>query len=457
MSPSVYLVVSLAVSFGGASPGTAKPEQHSDPPSARTDSQIFERARRSVFVVETESGHGSGFLVDARGLIITNDHVLGRGPYLAVGVTPERKYPAVIVARDLSRDLALIRIHPQAVEGLEPLRFNDAAAAVTVGERVLAIGSALSQAGAVLTTGIVSRLEADTIIADLNVNAGSSGGPLLNLNGEVVGLCTFFVKAPAGPGLAGVVRAHAARAFVAKAAASLTPESPLFEALPVASPIPYPADALHERAGNVRSLAPYGATVRRMRIDVLTPPVAYFEAHQREILQAQTYAEVQGRATQTHADRNGYTWKSYAGQVEAIIGIRAVPDVVDLAGSEMNEAPAFPPATSSTVERQGMRFTSDVREIRLFRNGVEVVPIVPGRFCRNAPDAAQRQPAGCFGLSQYLPSAFEPGAELELRVYSDDETKPRVWKIPSTVIKRVWEDFGPWRAVAACPAPCTPR
>lgn len=457
MSPSVYLVASLAVWFGGAFPGNAKPEQHSHQPAARTESEVFERASQSVFVVETESGHGSGFLVDGRGLIITNHHVLGRTPYLAVGVTPDRKYPAVVVARDLSRDLALIRIHPRAVEGLEPLRFHDSAAPVKVGERVLAIGSALSQAGTMLTTGIVSRLEADTILADLNVNAGSSGGPLLNLHGEVVGVCTFLKKAPAGPGLAGIVRAHVARPFVARAAASLTPESPPFTALPVASPIPYPADALRERAGRVPSLAPYGTTVRGMRIDVLTPPAAYFEAHQQEIREAQRYAEAQGRATQTPSDRNGYAWKSYTGHVEAIVGVRAVPDVMDLAGSGINEDARFLPATTSTIARRELRFATDVREIRLFRNGVEVVPIVPGRFCRNAADAAQRQPAGCFGLSQYLPSAFEPGGELELHVYSDDATKPRVWKIPSTVIKRVWEDFEPSRAVAACPAPCTPR
>ena len=272
MSPSVYLVASLAILLGGASTPTG-PEPQGHQPAARTESEVFERARRSVFVVETESGHGSGFLVDVRGLIITNDHVVGRASYLAVGVSPSRKYPAVVVARDPSRDFALIRIHARAVEGLEPLRFNDFAAGVKVGERVVAIGSALSQAGSVLTTGIVSRLEADTLIADLNVNSGSSGGPLLNLNGEVVGLCTFFVKAPAGPGLAGIVRAHVARPILAAAAGSLTLESPPFEALPVPSPIPYPADALREKAAGIRSPGAYGTTVRGMRIDALTPPI----------------------------------------------------------------------------------------------------------------------------------------------------------------------------------------
>lgn len=455
MSPSVYLVASLAMLLGGAS--TPRPEPQGHQPAARTESEVFERARRSVFVVETESGHGSGFLVDVRGLIITNDHVVGRASYLAVGVSPSRKYPAVVVARDPSRDFALIRIHARAVEGLEPLRFNDFAAGVKVGERVVAIGSALSQAGSVLTTGIVSRLEADTLIADLNVNSGSSGGPLLNLNGEVVGLCTFFVKAPAGPGLAGIVRAHVARPILAAAAGSLTLESPPFEALPVPSPIPYPADALREKAAGIRSPGAYGTTVRGMRIDALTPPIVYFEAHQTEIRQAQQNAEARGRGAPGEPFRNRYAWQAYTGHVEAIIGVRAVPDVIDLADNEIDEEVEVRRTTPSAIGRR-VRFTGDVRKIQLLRNGVEVVPIVPGRFCRNAADASPRQPAGCFGLYQYAPSAFAPGAELELRVYSEDApTKPRVWKIPASVVSRVWADFAPWLAVAGCPTPCAMR
>ena len=322
-----------------------------------------------------------------------------------------------------------------------------------VGERVVAIGSALSQAGSVLTTGIVSRLEADTLIADLNVNSGSSGGPLLNLNGEVVGLCTFFVKAPAGPGLAGIVRAHVARPILAAAAASLTLESPPFEALPVPSPIPYPADALREKAAGIRSPGAYGTTVRGMRIDALTPPIVLFEAHQTEIRQAQQNAEARGRGAPGEPFRNRYAWQAYTGHVEAIIGVRAVPDVIDLADNEIDEEVEVRRTTPSAIGRR-VRFTGDVRKIQLLRNGVEVVPIVPGRFCRNAADASPRQPAGCFGLYQYAPSAFAPGAELELRVHSEDApTRPRVWKIPASVVSRVWADFAPWLAVAACPAP----
>lgn len=438
MRPSLYLVASITVLFADA-PQSAPAEIQPNRSAALTESEVFEQARRSVFVVETESGYGSGFLVDDRGLVITNDHVIGRTSYLAVSVDSKRKYPAVVVARDTFRDIAVIRVDPRAIAGLEPLRFEDSGNTATVGERILAIGSALTGNG-VLTTGIVSRLEAETIIADLNVNAGSSGGPLLNLNGEVVGVCTFYIKAPAGPGLAGIVRAPFVRAIFAKAARALSLESPPFEALPVASSIPYPASALPEMAATIRSPSDYGTTIGSMRIDVLTPPLVYFEAHQVEMRQA-------------HKARARYSWHAFNGDVEAIIGIRAVPAVTDLAADRIDEGAAG----SNVIGGRRGQFTTDVREIRLLRDGVDVVPIVPGRFCTRPEEAALHRPAGCFGLYQYPPSAFAPGAELEVRVYSDQSTKPRAWHIPPKVITRVWADFAPWLVVAGCPAPCARR
>jgi S1-C subfamily serine protease len=77
-----------------------------------------------------------------------------------------------------------------------------------VGERVLAVGSPLATEG-ILTTGIVSRVESDAIISDVNINPGNSGGPLLNFRGQVIGITTFGVQEPGrGPGISGIVRIH---------------------------------------------------------------------------------------------------------------------------------------------------------------------------------------------------------------------------------------------------------
>ena len=388
-----------------------------------SDSELFERARRSVVLVETESGHGSGFLVDSGGLILTNDHVLGRSPYLAVGLDPHHKYAAVVLIRDSSLDLAVIAVNPRAIEGIRPLRFADDTT-VKIGARVLAIGSALTDSGALVTTGIVSRLAPGTIIADLNLNPGSSGGPLLDVNGAVLGICTYHLTAAAGPGLAGAIPAQLASGLIARAGLSRW-DAPSFERLPVASPTPYPAAALRERAVALRP-GTYGKTIDGMRLDVLTPPVVYREAHEADIKQGGQGA--------------GYTWQSNTGRVEALVGVRVVPEM-------------------RSIDEKHVRFVNSVRRVRLLRNGVEVMPIVPGRFCDRAiaPRDARRF-EGCLAFYQYQPEAFAPGAALQIEVSSDSARgKPRRWNLPPALIAKVRADFEPWLATLPCPVPCRER
>src|SRR5690606_16242235 len=82
-----------------------------------SETELYDRYRGSVFKVISESGHGSGFLVDAAGLIVTNHHVVGQSDYLAVSVDERRKYPGELVAQDEVNDIAVVRVHPTAVEG----------------------------------------------------------------------------------------------------------------------------------------------------------------------------------------------------------------------------------------------------------------------------------------------------------------------------------------------------
>src|SRR5258708_10173190 len=86
-------------------------------------------------------------------------------------------------------------------------------APVQEGERVFTIGSPLSL-DKIITTGIISKVDAHTIMSDININPGNSGGPLFNNAGHVVGLTTFGTSAERGPGGSGVVRIEEARALL---------------------------------------------------------------------------------------------------------------------------------------------------------------------------------------------------------------------------------------------------
>jgi serine protease Do len=154
------------------------------------------------------TGLGSGVIIGADGLILTNNHVIQVdnrvSEQLKVKLANGREYPATLVGRDPSTDLALIKIE---ATDLPALAFADSDA-LEVGDWVVAIGSPFGLSNSV-TAGIVSakgrplngnaegRME-DFIQTDAAINPGNSGGPLVNLDGEVVGINTAIASRTGG-------------------------------------------------------------------------------------------------------------------------------------------------------------------------------------------------------------------------------------------------------------------
>ncbi|MCC6365361.1 MAG: trypsin-like peptidase domain-containing protein [Bryobacterales bacterium] len=151
-----------------------------------------------------EPGTGSGFIIDATGRSLTNYHVVsGPAPEVIVTLADKTKYKAKILVRDPSNDLALIQIEPK--KKLAFLRLGESDA-LQVGQKVLAIGNPFGLEGT-LTTGIISSLGRELrdendrrlegmIQTDAAINPGNSGGPLLDSQGNVIGINTAIY----GPG-----------------------------------------------------------------------------------------------------------------------------------------------------------------------------------------------------------------------------------------------------------------
>ena len=144
---------------------------------------------------------GSGFIINEQGYILTNAHVIQNATDIRVVLSEGRKeYPAKIVGADRITDTALIRIEPDHMLTVLPLGNSER---LRIGEMVLAIGNPLGLQHSV-TSGIVSATERvspglnekllDFIQTDSAINPGSSGGPLVNLHGEVVGINTAVVS-----------------------------------------------------------------------------------------------------------------------------------------------------------------------------------------------------------------------------------------------------------------------
>ena len=158
------------------------------------------------FRVVPEQGTGSGFMVDDRGYILTNNHVVENADSLEVTLADKSKVPAKLIGRDPNNDLAVIRINVPK-EKLAPIRLGDSSQ-LQVGQMAIAIGNPFGL-DRTITRGVVSAigrsLKADTgrqirnvIQTDAAINPGNSGGPLLNSRGEVIGVNTAIFSPSGG-------------------------------------------------------------------------------------------------------------------------------------------------------------------------------------------------------------------------------------------------------------------
>ena len=158
------------------------------------------------FRIVPERGTGSGFVVDDRGYILTNNHVVENADSLEVTLADKSKVAAKLIGRDPNNDLAVIRASVPR-EKLTPLRLGDSAQ-LQVGQMAIAIGNPFGL-DRTITRGVVSALgrslKADTgrqirnvIQTDAAINPGNSGGPLLNSRGEVIGINTAIFTPSGG-------------------------------------------------------------------------------------------------------------------------------------------------------------------------------------------------------------------------------------------------------------------
>jgi len=185
--------------------------------------------RFSPFSIPT-TGVGSGIVVSANGLILTNYHVVEGAAQLTVTTADGRDIPATVVETDEVHDIAVIRA---SASDLTAATLGDSAQ-IQVGQTVLAIGSPLGEYTETVTRGIVSALDRDITVADeltgagkqlsgliqtdAAINPGNSGGPLINEQGEVVGMNAAVSQSAEGIGFA--IPINEAKSLIDKAAAS---------------------------------------------------------------------------------------------------------------------------------------------------------------------------------------------------------------------------------------------
>jgi len=146
---------------------------------------------------------GSGFIIDASGIVITNNHVIEEADEITVRLKDDEEYEATVIGRDELSDVAVLQITPNNGEKFPFVKLGDSDAD-RIGDWVMAIGNPFGFGGSV-SAGIISargralgQADVEYIQTDAPINRGNSGGPLFNMKGEVIGVNTAIVSPTGG-------------------------------------------------------------------------------------------------------------------------------------------------------------------------------------------------------------------------------------------------------------------
>jgi len=415
----------------------------------------FKELQTSVVTVWSEIGHGTGFIFDDRGLVMTNQHVVGPSEYVAVQFDSQLKIAARVLALDPQRDVAVLWIDLSALPGATVAKIaiaTEAEPSIVEGERVMTIGSPLNQRK-VMTTGIASKVEPRAIISDININPGNSGGPLFNSLGEVVGITTFGESSnQGGPGISGIVRIEETNPVLelAKGKMALT-EKPDPRRLQVDPTDTYPLDAIKEVVEAKKfDYDPYLFGVGDYEVVTSTPLFQY-----RRQTEAQREAEKTKNKRNKNKDsiKNTYrateefrNWAEYVGAYKPVLIIQAQPKMAESFWSAVGRGLA---ANYGIHSPANLHFKSDFYRMKLFCGDKEVEPIHPAKifFLTNENSYFVRSNDATYvGFYAYPADAItEQCKTVRLEIYSEkhpDKAESKV--LEKKTVRRIVEDFGPY-------------
>lgn len=416
---------------------------------------LYEAINPAIVKIHADGATGSGFLISAEGFVATNHHVVRNSRYLAAQFADGRKVLVHPVVLDPRFDVAILRVHPDVVAGVTPLRLlpegdDDR---VRPGLAVLAFGSPLSQTF-LMTQGIVAKVEPEALLGDFVIEPGNSGGPLVNLAGEVVGINTFGQGGIAGAVPVGRLRELLEDDVVVHHDAPPPPA----ELLPTLRRERYPTELLKSRIVR-EALDPkaYQIDAGKFTITVITPVLVGKASVRDDMMQLQNRMQRRGKKMADPAwrevDTPFYDWaRSAAGQLDYAVTLEVKPDFGTTSGSKWKLfASAFVAGAAGTpmaMPHQQVEFKAEFQELRLYRDGELIAPVHPGRSVTEA--AFQGQDITFIdeaysGMYVYAPEVFMTGTEFRIEVYDAREPgRPHrviLLRPDSRVLQQIRADF----------------
>jgi len=415
-------------------------------------SEMYKRINPSIVQIISDRGHGSGFVVSLNGVIATNHHVVANSRYLAVKLSDGRKVDAVLAVLDPRYDIALLKVNEQVIEGLEPLTIlpDGEDERIEPGQPVVAFGSPLTQSF-MITQGIVAKVEENILLGDFLLEQGNSGGPLLNIEGQVIGINTFGLR-----GISGAVRIHLLRELLSRSGIfDSLPYEPSSELLPQLKHDRYPTELLKGKImqeGVDEEI--YQFKAKSFNVTVITPVLVGISQVRNELERAKNRYERRGKkitdSSYQAIDEPFYDWhRNVSGNLDCAVTFQIAPEFGATTGSAFRTLlVAFANPNMVQNVSQDMEFKAEFLDFRLYRDGEFIEPIHPGRqvteqnlkeFRLTFVDEAYS------GLYVYDPEVFMGGEQFRMEIYDarkpDEIHESKTFDADSDLIKQIRSDF----------------
>jgi Trypsin-like peptidase domain len=432
--------VSTPVENTGAPAGTA-------PGSA---SALLIDWQDSIVTIWSPTRMGSGFVIDARGLIATNQRLVGRATAVEVQMSPTKKVAARVVASDADKDVAVLLIDPAAMATARPMKLGyarEGQPSVSEKDKLFAIEAPLDDRKT-LASGTVSKVNAHTVVTNVNLDDRSAGVPLLNAAGEVVGITTTSADGRTIDDVSpAAVRIDEARGVIADAEKKLQNTAPpSAKPLPVESDRPFEDDALKE-AAKLRASSPgaYPVVAEDFDVSVITPVMLYVARHREERDTGRDPGRSAGNPTELMKTQRALqefaNWQDYVGEYPPVVMIRATPKLVEGFWTSVARGAA---QTQGVAIPSIKHLKAGFDRMRLFCGEAEVTPIHPFRIEQRVGE----KDVVYEGLYVFDPAAMGPECKtVTLTLYSDKTPdKGDARTIDAKIVQQVWDDFAPYRA-----------
>jgi hypothetical protein len=413
----------LALTADNASIDTATAAATSATRSDTDPSFLAAQWQDSVVGLWTPTRHASGFVVDARGLIVTNQRAVGTATSAEAQFSPDIKVTATVLTSDPTRDVAILWVNPSVVASLRPLPLGcgQTRPSVANAQELYTLGAQMTGQKR-LTIGGVTGVGPRLLLSDLTVVRASAGGPVFTAGG-LIGVTTLDERDPDSRSNARVVRIDQACELLAAAEKKMTevmpPDAthlPLDPQRPIA---PGALDAaVKNRAG---SLSPYPMSTTDFDIAFITP------------------VHVHGTRDQPRRPVMDFgNWSEYMADYPRVLIVRATPKLVEglwakvARGAAMTQGLSLPPMK---------RAKSGFSRMRVFCGDTEVTPIHPFMVEQRISETE----AIYEGLYVFDPDVLGPPCgTVRLTVYSEnDPDKGDTRVVDPNVLQQITRDFAP--------------